>query len=680
LPEPKECAGEGVYAGFRHRGPGIVTSDPGILRRWPAAPIGQFSGARPATSAETGVDARFRRGTTRANPRAQGRMLPREVSAETGTDMSPKPTASPAAHVLITVLTLLMLVPVGATQAHAQGYLTVLEPTGPAAGLQSGARNTRFNQFVGWAITPHGYQHAYWWTECVYIDVLPSVCPDIWVDLGTLGGSYSIARAFTPGVLTGTTTGARIVGQSQRPNGQSHAFLWRDGVMQPLSGLGGTQSDATAISRGGRWIAGTARDTSNRAWPMIWSGETGTMRSMFNPVDGAIEPWDVEEFAEDFHAVGRRWITGSERAFLWTSYGMQDLGTLGGAHAHATAISAHREIVGGSRTTSGAWRAFLWRTNDVGFDPNHGYTGWMQDLGTLGGNYSFAYGIHDTLGFVVGESLEADNTKSAFLWTPSRRMLNLNDLIPPDSGWHLGTATVINGRYIFGWGKHNGVVKEFVLRDDVAPSWRTNAQISQTDVTTTSVSLMWSAADDNIDVAYRLSVNGAPYGSYTNARTATVTGLMPGQTYTFRVEAYDGFFQSTGPATSATTIPTVQPGGNRPNLVVDTISVKQMLTLNGWVYWVSDQTANRGTQPATTSTTRYYLVGFDGVRVLAGTRLAPGPLAPGGVSLSGATGLTGTGRGYFRIMACADGTQTNAETDEADNCRMTDNYYPQRVR
>tara|TARA_B100000676_G_C17990877_1_gene794817 strand:+ start:22 stop:384 length:363 start_codon:yes stop_codon:yes gene_type:complete len=66
----------------------------------------------------------------------------------------------------------------------------------------------------------------------------------------------------------------------------------------------------------------------------------------------------------------------------------------------------------------------------------------QKDLGALDGNWSVARAINDHTA-VVGE---ADTGKggSAFLWRTVHGMLNLNDLIPPNTGWHLITATDIN--------------------------------------------------------------------------------------------------------------------------------------------------------------------------------------------------------------------------------------------
>jgi probable HAF family extracellular repeat protein len=84
-----------------------------------------------------------------------------------------------------------------------------------------------------------------------------------------------------------------------------------------------------------------------------------------------------------------------------------------------------------------------------------------QDLGALpGGNNSVGYALNDS-GVVVGESeFEFDFGGSttpeshAFIYTPDGDMVDLNDLIPANSGWILESATGINNKgQIVGYGR-----------------------------------------------------------------------------------------------------------------------------------------------------------------------------------------------------------------------------------
>ena len=86
-------------------------------------------------------------------------------------------------------------------------------------------------------------------------------------------------------------------------------------------------------------------------------------------------------------------------------YTVRDLGTLGGSYSYAFGISPDSEVVGTSATTGGQDHAFLWRN------------GTMTDLGTLAGSEgsSAARGINRR-GEVVGQSTTSDGQARAFRW------------------------------------------------------------------------------------------------------------------------------------------------------------------------------------------------------------------------------------------------------------------------
>ncbi|MCE9609435.1 MAG: hypothetical protein K8R23_04335 [Chthoniobacter sp.] len=67
-------------------------------------------------------------------------------------------------------------------------------------------------------------------------------------------------------------------------------------------------------------------------------------------------------------------------AFYWNGTSMSDLGTLGGDRSFGFGISATNQISGQAALPNGAFHAFL-------------YDGVMHDLGTLGGLESISYGM-----------------------------------------------------------------------------------------------------------------------------------------------------------------------------------------------------------------------------------------------------------------------------------------------
>jgi len=81
--------------------------------------------------------------------------------------------------------------------------------------------------------------------------------------------------------------------------------------------------------------------------------------------------------------------------------------------------------------------------------------GTLTDLGTLGGDDTVPYAINN-LGQVVGYSVDAATNTHAFLWQ-SGTMVDLNSLLPTNSGWELIVAQFINDSHrIAGIGIYQG--------------------------------------------------------------------------------------------------------------------------------------------------------------------------------------------------------------------------------
>ncbi len=230
-------------------------------------------------------------------------------------------------------------------------------------------------------------------------------------DLGDVAGdSGGVAYVWEKGVPIALTYGSArgvnnvgdVVGEAVMGPGALRAFLWRAGQFFDLGSLGGELSAAYQVNDAGL-VAGWA-----------------------------------ETDAGDIHA------------FLWGEGVMEDLGTLGGCASMAYGLNDLDQVVGYARTADGLDRAFLWDRQ-----------GGMRDLGTLGG-YSVAYAA-DNDGRVVGESATAGHGVHAFLWRDGR-MLDLNDLLPADSGWELVRALGINDAgQIVGEGLFRGTKRAFLL-------------------------------------------------------------------------------------------------------------------------------------------------------------------------------------------------------------------------
>ena len=96
----------------------------------------------------------------------------------------------------------------------------------------------------------------------------------------------------------------------------------------------------------------------------------------------------------------------------------------------------------------------------VVWDPS----GKIHNLGTLpGGTNSGGYDLNDS-NQIVGYSNTASSTSDAMIWTQKGGMKDLNDLIPPNSGWVLVLANWINNKgQITGYGTINGENHAFLL-------------------------------------------------------------------------------------------------------------------------------------------------------------------------------------------------------------------------
>jgi len=261
-------------------------------------------------------------------------------------------------------------------------------------------------------------------------------------DLGTGADSaMSQARAVSPG-------GALIAGDHRNPNGATEAANWD--AAHTLTFLGSLAPDS-----GGRAFA--INDSG------LAVGDSRNAVGLFRPVkyeNGAVvELADNVGAASDVNSAAQivGWVdtVDGQLAMLWEGTGSTILTSLGDARQSAAAINESGVIVGSAlHPDDSKLHAVVWDN------------GAIQDLGLYQDLFpTAALDINDA-GVIVGTATMefASGRTTALIWRNGVAE-ELNNLIPPGSGWDLLVASAINGSgQIVGWGERDaGRTRAFIL-------------------------------------------------------------------------------------------------------------------------------------------------------------------------------------------------------------------------
>jgi probable HAF family extracellular repeat protein len=235
-------------------------------------------------------------------------------------------------------------------------------------------------QVVGGSTTTLGDQHAFLWDKGKMIDLV-----------GEVEGFHSAATFISD---SGKITGMIML--PQYPPFET-AFLWENGRMTILEGLGGDYTSSTGINNRGQ-VIGISTTPQGERHALLW--DSGSTINLSLPGDQSSHPHAINEAGTVLVE------SGQMRSYLWHNGQITDLGTLGGCCTIARALSNSGAAAGLSETASGEYHLFTWKN------------GKMTDLGKPEGALVLnSVADMNNSGQIVVNGIDLSGTPQVFLWS-----------------------------------------------------------------------------------------------------------------------------------------------------------------------------------------------------------------------------------------------------------------------